>query len=134
MFSRKRTKKNSIISEINVTPFVDILLVVLIIFMVTAPMLDNGFEVNLPKSAKSNVKNTQNTQVVITIDQASNIYYDNKKVTLKQLASSISSYDKNKTQFFIKADQEVKYKEVIDIMSFLSKSGFANISLVTQQE
>ena len=133
MFIKNRKKNSSdIISEINITPFVDILLVILIIFMVTAPMLDNGFDVNLPTSTQNAIQSKESKTIIISLDEKSNIFYENKKFNLTQLSKELEKQNKTTTNVFIKADSNIKYKEVIDLMSFLAKNGFSNISLITQ--
>lgn len=124
-------KKNKLINEINVTPFVDVLLVILIIFMVTAPMMDMGFDVSLPKSSPNAVSNTAGKKVVLSIDTKSNIYLNNKIVLSKNLKKEMGAYKKD-SQIFIKADKDVKYQHVISLMSTLNQNGFSSISLVTE--
>ncbi|MDR0483816.1 MAG: biopolymer transporter ExbD [Alphaproteobacteria bacterium] len=126
-----RHKKNRIISEINVTPFVDVLLVILIIFMVTAPMMNMGFDVSLPKSSPNLTADLGNKKVVISVDKKNNVYVNDKKTTFKNLNSVMKSYSAD-SQIFIKADKDVVYQQVISIMSSLNKIGFSNISLVTE--
>ncbi len=126
-------KKNKLITEINVTPFVDVLLVILIIFMVTAPMMDMGFDVSLPKASPNIVSDSGNKKIILSIDKSNNIYLDNKKIELKNLLSSMKAYKKD-SQIFIKADKDVKYQYVISLMSNLNKGEFSNISLVTEAD
>lgn len=124
-------KRNKLIAEINVTPFVDVLLVILIIFMVTAPMMNMGFDVSLPKASPNVTSDLGDKKVILSIDNKNNIYIANKKVSLKNLSSSMKEY-KKEAQVFIKADKDVKYQQVISLMSNLNQSGFSNISLVTE--
>ncbi|MDR2008258.1 MAG: biopolymer transporter ExbD [Alphaproteobacteria bacterium] len=124
-------KKNRLIAEINVTPFVDVLLVILIIFMVTAPMMNMGFDVNLPKSSPNLTADLGNNKVVVSVDKKNNIFIDNKKTTLKTLSAAMKGHAMD-SQIFIKADRDVLYQQVIAIMSQLNQIGFSNISLVTE--
>ena len=126
-------KRNKLIAEINVTPFVDVLLVILIIFMVTAPMMNMGFDVSLPKASPNVTSNLGDKKIIVSVDNKNNIYIDNKKVNLKNLASSMKEYKKD-AQVFIKADKDVKYQQVISLMSNLNQNGFSNISLVTEAD
>ncbi|MCL2567648.1 MAG: biopolymer transporter ExbD [Alphaproteobacteria bacterium] len=124
-------KKNRLIAEINVTPFVDVLLVILIIFMVTAPMMNMGFDVSLPKSSPNLTADLGSKKVVVSVDKKNNIYIDSKRVSLKDINNAMKAYDKD-SQIFIKADRDVLYQQVIAIMSQLNQIGFSNISLVTE--
>ncbi len=126
-------KRNKLIAEINVTPFVDVLLVILIIFMVTAPMMNMGFDVSLPKASPNLTVDLGDKKIILSVDNKNNIYIDNKKVSLKNLASSMKTY-KKEAQVFIKADKDVRYQQVISLMSNLNQNGFSNISLVTEAD
>lgn len=126
-------KRNKLIAEINVTPFVDVLLVILIIFMVTAPMMNMGFDVSLPKASPNVTSDLGDKKIIISIDNKNNVYIDNKKVSLKNLVPSMKNY-KKESQIFIKADKDVRYQQVITLMSNLNQNGFSNISLVTEAD
>ena len=135
MESQNNRNRRRLIAEINVTPFVDVLLVILVIFMVTAPMLNNGFDVSLPKASKNAIKDSgNNSKVVISIDQNSDIYIDNKISRKEDVGNNLKKYNKSSVQIFIKADKNVKYQNVISLMSTLNKQGFKNISLLTTIE
>lgn len=130
--SKRIYKQKRIIADINITPFVDVLLILLIIFMVTAPMMSNGFNVNLPKSVRNQLSaGEEHKQVVLSIDKKTNLYIDEELVSQNILTRKLQAYDKTTTQFFIKADKSVAYNNVIKVMSILSSMGFVNISLVT---
>ena len=130
--SKKNYKSRRIIADINITPFVDVLLILLIIFMVTAPMMSNGFNVNLPKSVRNQLNTgEEHKQILLSIDKKANLYLDEELVSQRTLTKKLQGYNKATTQFFIKADKAVAYNNVIKIMSMLSSMGFVNISLVT---
>lgn len=130
--SKRNYKSRRIIADINITPFVDVLLILLIIFMVTAPMMSNGFNVNLPKSVRNQLNTgEEHKQIVLSIDKKTNLYLDEELVSQKILTNRLQGYNKTTTQFFIKADKSVAYNNVIKLMSSLSAMGFVNISLVT---
>lgn len=129
----KRNKNRRLIAEINVTPFVDVLLIILIIFMVTAPLLNSGFDVNLPQSAQATIKNEKDKKIVISIASDGSIYLDKQLIKGSDIVKRLSGYDKSNTQIFIQADKDVTYQNVISIMSNLNQSGFSNISLVTTE-
>lgn len=126
----KRTKK-SLISTINITPFVDIILVLLIVFMITSPMLNNGFNVNLPKVNSNQIKISQNQKIIFTIDKHRNIRVDEKVLKLSEIPSYLSSYNAIKSQIFIRGDKNTDYGAVMNLMGVLHKNGFNNISLIT---
>lgn len=119
--------------EINVTPFIDVVLVILIIFMISSPAVISGFEVNLPKSAtnKDIILNTVN--ITITIQKNGTIFINDSEIQMSQLiikANSISKNDKN-ASIFIRGDSILQYGQVTDIINILTKSGYSKIVLVT---
>ncbi len=124
------SKKNrAAMSEINVTPLVDVMLVLLIIFMATAPMTKTGITVALPKTQKTNsVENLHPLEVTIT--HKNEIYIGKKKVLLKNFEKHISS--KNKSAV-LEADENAKYGVVAKILSKIKNKGISNISLVTEE-
>ena len=128
-------RRKKIISEINITPFVDFWLVILLIFMVTAPILNTGFDVSLPRASKNVVSSKDDSKkIILTIDRTEGIYLENKLIKIQNLDRTLKSYSKLSTQIFIKADKSVKYQGVITLMSELNKLGFQNISLITITE
>ena len=120
-------------SEINVTPFVDVMLVLLIIFMVTAPLLTAGIKVNLPESS-SILKNEKNDPVTVSIDSKGQIYMQKKKFTPKLLIKKLSALKaQNKNlKIYIKGDKNLDYGKIMDLMAFINKSGFKKVALVTK--
>lgn len=127
----KNNKKKELISEINVTPFVDVLLILLVIFIVISPMINNGFDVSLPQSNKTNINNNKPVKVMLSVDREGSIYVDDSKISSSNLIKSLSKHNKKDTQIFIKGDKNVSYKYIIDTMSTLNSNGFYNISLLT---
>ncbi len=120
-------------SEINVTPFVDVMLVLLIIFMVTAPLLTAGIKVNLPESS-SILKNEKNDPVTVSVDSKGQIYMQKKKLTPKLLIKKLSALKaQNKNlKVYIKGDKNLNYGKIMDLMAFINKSGFKKVALVTK--
>lgn len=120
-------------SEINVTPFVDVMLVLLIIFMVTAPLLTAGIKVNLPESS-SILKNEKNDPVTVSIDSKGQIYMQKKIFTPKLLIKKLSALKaQNKNlKIYIKGDKNLNYGKIMDLMAFINKSGFKKVALVTK--
>ena len=130
---KKNYKKRKSISEINVTPFVDVMLVLLIIFMVTAPLLTAGIKVNLPEST-SILKNEKNDPVTVTMNSKGEIFLQKKKFSANGLIKKLKALkSQNKDlKIYIKGDKKLNYGKVMDLMSFINKSGFKKVALVTK--
>ena len=120
-------------SDINVTPFVDVMLVLLIIFMVTAPLLTAGIKINLPESS-SILKNEKNKPITVSIDKNNDIYLQKKKITKNQLIIKLTELKKNNQnlKIFLKGDKSLNYGEIMNLMSLMNKSGFKKVALVTR--
>ena len=130
---KKNYKSRKSISEINVTPFVDVMLVLLIIFMVTAPLLTAGIKINLPESA-SVLKNEKNDPVTVSMNSKGEIYIQKKKISPNDLIKKlIALRGQNKDlKIYIKGDKNLNYGKIMDLMSFINKSGFKKVALVTK--
>ncbi len=123
------------VANINVTPLVDVMLVMLVIFMVTAPMLQQGVDVNLPKATTAALKGTDE-QVVISIDAAGDVYIGKEnKVELDNLAEKIHAIMKVRKEaeqkVYIKADTDLNYGRVMEVMGKLHQGGVMQIGLVS---
>ena len=127
-FRNKRT-----MSEINVTPFVDVMLVLLIIFMVTAPLLTSGIKINLPESS-SVLKNEKKDPVTVSINSKGEIFIQKKKFSKDQLIQKLSLLKKNNQnlKIYIKGDKKLDYGKVMDLMNLINQSGFKKVALVTR--
>ena len=127
-FRNKRT-----MSEINVTPFVDVMLVLLIIFMVTAPLLTSGIKINLPESS-SVLKNEKKDPVTVSINSKGEIFIQKKKFSKDQLINKLSLLKKNNQNLniYIKGDKKLDYGKVMDLMNLINQSGFKKVALVTR--
>ena len=130
---KKNYHSRKSISEINVTPFVDVMLVLLIIFMVTAPLLTAGIKINLPESA-SVLKNEKNDPVTVSMNSKGEIYIQKKKISPDNLIKKlIALRGQNKDlKIYIKGDKNLNYGKIMDLMSFINKSGFKKVALVTK--
>ena len=130
---KKNYHSRKSISEINVTPFVDVMLVLLIIFMVTAPLLTAGIKINLPESA-SILKNEKNDPVTVSMNSKGEIYIQKKKISPNDLIKKlIALKGQNKDlKIYIKGDKNLNYGKIMDLMSFINKSGFKKVALVTK--
>ncbi len=129
-------KNKGPISEINVTPLVDVMLVLLVIFMISAPLMFNGIKLELPKTKKVNSLRLTSDQVILSFTPSLEYYIGDQKVLEGELVSEISSLlKKNNTNvLYLRADYEIQYGHVAKLMSFLKQGGVANIALVTTTE
>ena len=130
---RKKYQIKKSISEINVTPFVDVMLVLLIIFMVTAPLLTAGIKVNLPESS-SILKNEKNDPVTVTMNSDGEIFIQKKNFSPDGLIKKLSALKaQNKDlKIYIKGDKNLNYGKIMNLMAFINKSGFKKVALVTK--
>ncbi|MDR3203728.1 MAG: ExbD/TolR family protein [Deltaproteobacteria bacterium] len=119
-------------SDINVTPFIDIMLVLLIIFMVTAPLMFGGVQVNLPKSVGESIPKLENP-VIVSLDAHRRIYVDKEDITDINRHAYFQGLAKLSTsgEVHVRVDIEVKYGEMMALMTELGQAGFARVSLVT---
>ena len=132
--NKNSNRLTSNMSEINVTPLVDVMLVLLIIFMVTAPMMQSGITVNLP--AAETRANPSSGGLVITVTKERYIYMENKIINLFLLESRIKNYflGRKKKVVFLKADKDVNYGYVIDVMDVLKKAGIETVGMIVDQK
>jgi biopolymer transport protein TolR len=132
--SRRRLRQdNRLLAEINVTPLVDVVLVLLIIFMVTAPMLQMGIDVNLPR-VKSKSIDISEEKLVLTINGAKEIFINKTKIPMSDLRVKLESIftariDK---EIFLRADKNVPYGSVVEIMSEVRKAGIDKLGMITE--
>ena len=121
----------SSLSEINMVPFIDVVLVLLIIFMITAPILQSGIEVDVPKT--HTVKEITQQRLVVTMDKNQLIYLGNDPVNIHQLADKIKKQSKSeKDVIYLRADETVPFGAFCSVIDTLRVSGISNISIVTQ--
>ena len=122
------------IAEINVVPLVDIMLVLLIIFMITAPLMFNGINLKLPRTSKSNQIKLEKKQAIVSITKAGDLFLGKEQILKSELVKETLAFLKvNKGEVvFVRADYAIKYGEVANIMSILKGGGIQNISLVTE--
>lgn len=130
--STKRARRK-IINEINVMPLIDIMLVLLVVFMVTAPMLITGVEVNLPKTDSKAIAGNDEP-LVISINKEGGIYIMNTLIKSNELVHKLKAitHEKYDTKIFIKADTDLSYGHIMHIMSQISNAGFVQVGLVSQ--
>ena len=128
--------KKGPVSEINVTPLVDVMLVLLVIFMVTTPMLFSGIDLKLPKTQKINNMGLTPELVILSVTSGEQYYLGKNLVTSKDLiASVLKQFKTNKTDVvYLRADYSLKYEKVAKLIASLKKAGVSNIALVTEVE
>ncbi len=120
-------------SEINVTPFVDVMLVLLIIFMVTAPMMTQGVDVNLPKTTTRYLK-MEDEPLILTITGKREIFIENTGITLDNLEVKIKKIFENRRdkEILLKADKDVPYGFVIKVVAAVKRAGISKLGMVTE--
>jgi TolR protein len=126
----KIRRRRTVMSEINVTPLVDVMLVLLIIFMVTAPMLKQGIDIELPKAKGKQLKSEE--RINVTIKKNGDIYLNNKKVTLSKLIRKLRAISKLNPNVYLKADRNVPYGEVVRVMAEIKDAGIEKVGLITE--
>jgi biopolymer transport protein TolR len=124
-------KTQSTLSEINMVPFIDVVLVLLIIFMITAPILQSGIEVDLPKT--TTVKEINEQKLVVTIDKNQTIYIGDNPINIHQLGPKVKSLlKKPQDSVFLRADEAIPFGIFAKVIDTLRVSGISNISIVTE--
>ena len=132
---RSSRKKNKSISQINVTPFVDVMRVLLIVFMITAPLLTVGVSVDLPKT-KAGQLNSKGDPIIVSIKENGEIYIQERVIELSKLLprlKAISSGNKN-LRVYVRGDKSVPYGIVLDTIARIKNSGFKKVALVAKLE
>tara|TARA_B110000037_G_C16628026_1_gene305198 strand:+ start:36 stop:461 length:426 start_codon:yes stop_codon:yes gene_type:complete len=130
---RRSRKQKKSMSQINVTPFVDVMLVLLIVFMITAPLLTVGVSVDLPKTKASQL-NSKGDPIVISIKQNGDLYIQERIIDSLQLLprlQAISSGNKN-LRVYVRGDKDVPYGIVLDTIAKIKRSGFKKVALVAK--
>lgn len=132
LYSRREYRQLN--SDIDVTPFVDVMLVLLIIFMITSPMLINGVEVNLPEAKAKSLSN-EAQPITISIDKERNIYLEEDIVSHRDLVEKLTAIvsKKHDTKIFVRGDSQVDYGLVLSVFADIRESGFDNVGLVTTE-
>lgn len=120
-------------AEINVTPLVDVVLVLLIIFMVTAPMMQQGLDVNLPK-ASAKALPAEEEKMIVTITKKQEVYLNKTKFAVNDLRPKLQAIyaDRTRKEIFLKADRDVSYGFVVQVMAEIKKAGIEKLGMVTE--
>jgi biopolymer transport protein TolR len=119
------------LSEINVTPLVDVMLVLLIIFMVTAPMLQQGFDVNLPQEGGGDSLDPSRERLVITLAKNERMYLNDRRVDFSELEQTLRQASATTREVFLRADQDIPYGLVVKMMAVIKQAGIERLGIVT---
>lgn len=125
--------RRGLAAEINVTPLVDVMLVLLIVFMITAPLLTTGVEVSLPKASAENLQAPKTQPLSVSLNAGGDIFIQDTKVAPDELVSTLyaiagEGYDE---RIYLRADEGVNYGDVMNVMTRMQRAGYRNIALVT---
>jgi biopolymer transport protein TolR len=133
MAINQRSNNRSFMSDINVTPLVDVMLVLLIIFMVTAPMMMQGVDVNLPKTTSRNIK-TQDEPLMLTVNKKKEIFLEKHRIKLDSLEPKIKKIFENRRnkEILLRADKDVSYGFVIEVIASIKRAGIDKLGMVTE--
>ena len=124
-------RRRRFMAEINIVPLVDVVLVLLVIFMVTAPMLYRGMDINLPRSSSNTIKPEE--RVVLTVERDRRVYVDKDLISLAQLPQKMDALRRKNpdVSVFLRADQDVPYGTVVQVMDSIKKAGIVKLGMVT---
>ncbi len=117
-------------SEINVTPFVDVMLVLLIIFMVTAPLLQQGIDVNLPQAKGKDLPPEE--RITLIVKKGGVIYMNDNSVSINEMGRKLQAISKLNPNVFLKADKDVPYGFVVEVMGEIKEAGIEKLGMITE--
>jgi len=131
-FTAANGRTQTSLSDINITPLVDVVLVLLIIFMVTAPVLQSGIDVNVPKTRT--VKEITEERLVITIDKSQRVFLGNVPININEIGSKLRQKirDPQHQSIFVRSDEDVPFGAFATVMDAVKQAGIRNVSIVTQ--
>jgi len=131
--ARRRHSDNKSMADINVTPLVDVMLVLLIIFMVTAPMLSMGIDVNLPR-VKSKTVDLAEEKLILSINENKEIFLNKTRMSLQDLNTKLAAIFEQRVdrEIFLRADKNVSYGFVVEVMSEIRKAGVDKLGMITE--
>ena len=122
------------IAEINVVPYIDVMLVLLVIFMITAPLLTPGVQVDLPQATAATLDNPDRETLVVTVDRRGNLFLDDRAIDAEVLGSKVATILRLRPQtpVLVRGDREAKYDAIIQAMVLLQAAGAPSVGLVTE--
>jgi biopolymer transport protein TolR len=131
--NKNSRKRRAAMSDINITPFVDVLLVLLIIFMVAAPMMTSSVDLELPKGA-NNSSSQQDDPITVSIKNDGSVYVGDEVVKLQALSETLLQMTNNNitSKIFVRADTKIDYGRVMEVVKMINSSGFTQVVLVTE--
>ena len=127
----KLKQESRYVNEINVTPMVDVMLVLLIIFMIGAPMLEQGVDIDLPKTKKTQSISMDTKPLIISMDESGKIFINENKI--HSLESFLTKVNKDR-QVLLRAHKKIDYGEVVKVMAIIKSEGFSKLGLVTKED
>ena len=126
----KTNRNRTVLSEINVTPFVDVMLVLLVIFMVTAPLMQQGVDVNLPKAKGKELPPDERISLVIKRNRT--VYMNDTPVSMTEMKQKLEAISKLNPNVFLKADKDVPYGLVVEVMGEIKEAGIEKLGMITE--
>ena len=132
---RRRGRHHKLVSEINVTPFVDVMLVLLIIFMVAAPLLTVGVPIELPET-QARALNAETQPITVSVNREGQIYLQETEIAIDEIVPKLQAIAKTgyEERIFVRGDRDADYGTVMRVMARISSAGYRNLGLVTLQE
>ena len=138
VFGKRRHRRNPVMSEINVTPMVDVMLVLLIIFMISAPLLTVGVPIDLPQTQASGLDQTDKEPLAVSVNTNGQVFLQNTEIPLEELVPKLKAIAAARggsdERIYVRGDKTVDYGSVMKVMGRLSAAGFRRVALVTEVE
>ena len=138
VFGRRRHRRNAVMAEINVTPMVDVMLVLLIIFMVTAPLLTVGVPLDLPQTQAASLDQADKEPLTVSVNTKGQVFLQDSEIKIDELVAKLKAITAarggNDERIYVRGDKTVDYGTVMRVMGRLSQAGFKKVALVTEVE
>jgi len=137
-FGKRRHRRNPVMSEINVTPMVDVMLVLLIIFMVSAPLLTVGVPIDLPQTQATSLNQTDKEPIAVSVNNDGKVFVRDTEIELDELVPKLKAMTEARggkdERIYVRGDKTVNYGTVMKVMGRLSAAGFGRVALITEME